>query len=100
MGLLYMPIFSMSIAFLLTFITKLFNEKANRILLWGITIFLCLLFAFQYIFVSLLSVPFSFHSLSLADQAADFGDIIIKTILKHIARIYSTFLTCFVFNCF
>lgn len=92
MGLLYMPVFSMAISFLLTFITKLFNEKANRILLWVITVTLCLLFAFQYIFVSLLSVPFSFHSLSLANQAADFGDIIIKTIWKHIIGFVLLFL--------
>lgn len=83
-GLIYMPLFSIAISFLLTFITRFFKDSVNRVLVWVFTILLCLIFGFQYIFVTLLSVPFSLHSLGLANQAVDFYEIVIKTIFRHI----------------
>jgi len=83
-GLLYMPLFSIAISFLLTLITRSFSDSINRKLVWILTIIICITFGFQYIFVTLISVPFSFHSLSLANQAIDFYEIVIKTIFKHI----------------
>ena len=83
-GLFYIPLFSISFAFIFSLITRMFNESINKVLVWVITILLCFIFGFQYIFVSLFSVPFSFYSLGLANQGADFISVALKAILNNI----------------
>ena len=83
-GLIYMPLFSVFMACLLTFITRLINEVINKILVWIITVLLCIIFATQYVFIFLFAVPFSFRSISLANQALDFMDIALKAIYNNV----------------
>ncbi len=83
-GLIYMLIFNIPLFFFLAFITKAFNEKVNKILTLLITVILIVYFEVQYIFYSLFSVPFSFTTISLANQALDFANIVKEAIVKHL----------------
>ena len=83
-GLIYMLIFNIPLFFSLAFITKAFNERVNKILTILTTIVLIVYFEVQYIFYSLFSVPFSFTTISLANQALDFVSIVKEAILKHL----------------
>lgn len=75
--------FSCFIAFLCTLLTSLFNDKINKIIYYLTLSSITLLFLVQFVFSGLFSTLFSFSSLELADQAADFISIIIDFILKH-----------------
>ena len=83
-GLIYMLIFNIPLFFLITLITKAFNEKVNKLLTFLLTIILVIYFEVQYIFYTLFSVPFSFTTISLANQALDFISIVKEAILKHL----------------
>ena len=86
-NLISIVLFTAPIALIMTFITKLFSPKANKIIMWVIISILTFLFVGQYIFIGLFSVPFSFNTLSIATQALGFVDIIIKAILSRIPGI-------------
>jgi len=77
---LYTLIFSLPIILLLTIITNIFREKVSKIIFYTSTVLITLLFLFQYVFYRLFSVFFSFHTIGLANQAADFSNIIIDSI--------------------
>ncbi len=83
-GLLYMIIFTLPIILLLTILTKAFYEKINKIILFVIMGITTIYFEVQYIFYNLFSVPFSFSTIGLADQALDFTSIIKDAILAHL----------------
>lgn len=83
-GLLYMLIFTIPIALLLTILTKAFNKIINKIVLFIMTIILTIYFEVQYIFFVLFSLPFSFSTIGLADQALDFTSIIKEAISTHL----------------
>lgn len=83
-GLLYMLIFTLPVIILLTTLAKAFNDKINKILLFVLMGIITVYFEVQYIFYNLFSVPFSFSTISLADQALDFTNIIKDAILAHL----------------
>lgn len=83
LGHLYTFIFTIPIAIILGLICKLSKEKVNKILLFTITVIITIYFEIQYIFYTLFSVPFSFSTIGLANQALDFTNIIKDTIINH-----------------
>ncbi len=83
-NIIYTIIFSIPIIFFLTLISNIFKEKINKINTFIISILFFLYFSFQYIFYTLFSVPFSFQTISLANQALDFTNIIMDTLMKNI----------------
>lgn len=83
-NIIYTIIFSIPIIFILTLISSLFKSKINKIISFVLTSFLCIYFIFDYIFYSLFSVPFSFQTIGLANQALDFTNIIIDALIKNI----------------
>ena len=83
-NIVYTILFSIPIIFLLTLISSLFKNKVNKIITFIMTSILCIYFIFQYIFYNLFSVPFSFQTIGLANQALDFTNIIIDTLAKNI----------------
>lgn len=83
LGHLYTFIFTIPIAIILGLICKLSKEKVNKVLLFTITVIITIYFEIQYIFYTLFSVPFSFSTIGLANQALDFTNIIKDTIINH-----------------
>lgn len=79
-SLLYTLVFSLPIIFVLTLLTNVFNKKVSKIIYYPTLILITLLFLFQYVFYKLFSVTFSFHTIGLAGQAADFKSIIVDSI--------------------
>lgn len=82
-GLLYMIIFTIPFALLFTLLTKMFNKTVNKVLLFITIGFLVVYYEVQFIFFILFSVPFSFSTIGLADQAFDFVNVINDTIIAH-----------------
>ncbi len=77
-------LFSCSIAFLIYFFASLINGKKHHfVLLMAITIF----YIFNYLYFSLLSVPFSVSTLDLASQAMDFYEIGFHLIITKIIEV-------------
>lgn len=91
-SLLYTIIFSMPIALLLTILTNVFNTKASKIIYYITLVLITLLYEFQYVFYKLFSVFFSFHTIGLAGQAADFKNIIVDSIKMYYPGIISILL--------
>lgn len=91
-GLLYLLVFTTPIVLLLTLLTKNFNSKINKVILFLSTIILIIYFEIQYIFYNLFSVPFSFSTIGLANQALDFTNIIHDAILDHLPMFLAFFL--------
>lgn len=82
MGTIYIFSFSCFFAFLCTMLTTFSREKINKLVYYIILSFITFLFLVQFVFSGLFSTLFSFASLGLADQAADFVSIIVEFILK------------------
>lgn len=80
-GILYTIIFIIPIIIILTTITKIFNNKTNKIIMFITTTFIVIYYEVQLIFFNLFSIPFSFSTLGLANQALDFTNIIKDAIL-------------------
>lgn len=91
-GILYLLIFTTPIILLLTLLTKSFSSKTNKVILYISTIILIIYFEIQYIFYNLFSVPFSFSTIGLANQALDFTNIIKDAIIAHLPVFLAFFL--------
>lgn len=76
--IIYPVLFSIPFGLLLGFITGLFKELINKILLWIFTIAICLVFAVQLVYFYIFQVYFSFQSIGMAGEAVSsfFSDII------------------------
>ena len=83
LGTLYLIIFTIPIVILLTTITKLFKPKTNKIISIILMLIITIFFGVQYVYFTLFSVPFSFSSIGMADQALDFVAIIKDTLIKY-----------------
>ncbi len=92
LNLIYMILFTVPFALLFTILTKLFNAKVNKVLLFIIIGALVVYYEVQFIFFILFSVPFSFSTIGLADQAFDFVNIINDTIFAHSGIFFSILL--------
>ena len=86
-GLLYTLVFSVPIALILSFLTTMFKNKLNKVILFILSFIIIIYFEFQYIFYNLFSVAFSFSTIELANQALDFTNIIIDAITKNIIQV-------------
>ena len=91
-SLIYTMLFSLPIVFLLTILTNVFNQKVNKIIYYVTLVIITLLYEFQYVFYKLFSVFFSFHTIGLAGQAADFKNIIFDSIKLYYPGIISILL--------
>lgn len=87
-GLLYLVVFSIFFSLVLFLVTRLFKEKANKILTIVLSLIITIYFGFQYVFFSLFSVPFSFNTISLANAVVEFSDIIKDTLINNILFIF------------
>ena len=83
LGSVYMVLFSIPIVILLSLVTKVFEPKINKTISIVLVLIITLLFEIQYVYFTLFSVPFSFSSIGMADQALDFITIIKDTLLKY-----------------
>ena len=83
LGSVYMVLFSIPIVILLSLLTKVFEPKINKTISIVLVLIITLLFEIQYVYFTLFSVPFSFSSIGMADQALDFITIIKDTLLKY-----------------
>lgn len=83
LGTIYLVIFTIPIILLLTVLTKSFTPKVNRILSIILMFIVTLFFGVQFVYFTLFSVPFSFSSIGMADQALDFISIIKDTLIKY-----------------
>ncbi len=91
--IIYPILFAIPIGLLIGFITGLFNTKINKLLLWGITVFLGLLFNTQLIYFYVFKVYFSFQTLGLAGDAfTNFWADIIVAIKANIGGMILLFL--------
>ena len=86
-SMIYTIIFSLPIVLLLTLITNVFKEKVNKIIYYATLGIITFLYEFQYVFYKLFSVTFSFHTIGLANQAADFKNIIVDSVKTYIVGI-------------
>ena len=91
-SLLYTIIFSMPIVLFLTILTNVFKPKASKIIYYTTLGIITFLYEFQYVFYKLFSVFFSFHTIGLAGQAADFKNIIADSIKLYYPGIISILL--------
>ena len=92
LDLLFTLISSIPIAAFCTLLTDLLPLKAGKVIFWCLSAITTFLFLFQFIFFRLFSVPFSFASIGLADQALDFFDIAITTIGANILGVVAILL--------
>ena len=86
-SLLYTFIFSLPVIMFFTLLTNFFREKINKIIYYVSISIITFLYIFQYIFFKLFSVTFSFNTLGLANQAADFTNIIFDSIKTYYSQI-------------
>ena len=84
LGLIYVLIYSLPFCLFFTLLSKSFFYKMNKIISIIITLVITIYFEVQYIFYNLFSIPFSFSTISLANQALDFSNIIKDAILDHL----------------
>lgn len=82
-GLVFLLIFTIPTIILLTFFSKVFKEKTNKIISIILMLIISIYFEIQYVFYKLFSVPFSFSTIELANQALDFTNIIKDTLIGH-----------------
>ena len=84
LGLIYVLIYSLPFCLFFTLLSKSFFNKMNKIISIIITLVITIYFEVQYIFYNLFSIPFSFSTISLANQALDFSNIIKDAISDHL----------------
>lgn len=87
-SILYTFIFSLPVIMILSYLTNFFNKKVSKIIFYISVILLTLYFEFQYVFFKLFSVTFSFNTIGLANQAADFTNIIVEAIGNYFLGIF------------
>ncbi|MGM9834849.1 MAG: LTA synthase family protein [Bacilli bacterium] len=96
--IIYVITFSTSLALILSLVTKIFPKIINKILTIFFSLVISIYFGFQFIFFKLFSVPFSFNTIELADQALDFIAIIKEAILNNIGYLVVILIT-FIITC-
>lgn len=72
---LIVVLFSLTISLIFYLFSNLFEAKKQRILVMVFLIIISIFYIFNYLYFSLLSVPFSISTLELASQAMDFYQI-------------------------
>lgn len=76
-------LFSIPIAILFNVLSSIFKPKANKIITYGITIFIVILFGAQIVYYSMYESILSFYSIVNGGQVAEFMDVILDMILRN-----------------
>jgi len=93
MGYIYMCLFSFPLGLLFYLLSKAFNEKTNKILFYGIVIFLTLYYGVQIIYYRIFNTFTSWYSiLAGTGKVLWFKDIIISVLLDNIFELIIVFL--------
>jgi len=93
MGYIYMCLFSFPLGLLFYLLSKAFNEKTNKILFYGIVIFLTLYYGVQIIYYRIFNTFASWYSiLAGTGKVLWFKDIIISVLLDNIFELIIVFL--------
>ncbi len=95
--LLYLLIFSIPVVIILTTISKLFNKKINKVVTSILLLGICFFYGFHYFFYKILSIPFSFSTIGLVNQAIDFSNIVIDELSRSWYMIFILFLPFIIF---
>ena len=82
-GLFHILTFLIPLTLFLTLLSRLFTPTINKIFTWLMMLFLTFLYAGQFLFITMFSVPFTVRTISLIDQAADNLSVALNVILKH-----------------
>lgn len=91
--IIYPILFAIPVGIVIGFITGLFGRIVNKLLLWIITGFICILFNVQLIYFYVFKVFFSFGTLGMAGEAfRDFGKEVIAAIKANIGGVILLFL--------
>ena len=93
MGYIYMCLFSFPLGLFFYLLSKAFNEKTNKILFYGIVIFLTLYYCVQIIYYRIFNTFTSWYSiLAGTGKVLWFKDIIISVLLDNIFELIIVFL--------
>ncbi|MEG1661305.1 MAG: hypothetical protein RR332_02220, partial [Clostridiales bacterium] len=90
--MLFVGLFSLLGAILLTFLTGLFSMKVNRALLIFLSVILVLVYCSQYIYYGLFKTPMLVFSILQAKQVAEFSTTAFQVIGAHIPELLLFFL--------
>jgi len=91
--ILFPILFAIPLGLLISFITGLFTEKVNKMLLILITTFICIIFNTQLVYFYVFKVYFSFQSLAIAgDAVTNFGAEILAAMKANVVGIILLFL--------
>lgn len=83
--MIYPLVFSIPGGIVLSFLTGLFTERINKVLLWVLSIVICLVFQTQLVYFNLFKVFFSFQTLGMAGDAfTEFGSDVITAIKQNL----------------
>lgn len=83
-GLLYTLIFSIPISIILSFFSQLFNSKTNQKITLIFLSLITIIFAGNFLYYQLFSVPFTIRVTSMAGQALSFISVFFQTLWKNI----------------
>ena len=83
MDVAYTLLFSIQIILVLNLLCNAFKPKVSKVILMITTIVLTIYFMFQSVFYNLFSVPFSFMTLGLAENALDFTEMVKDAIIQN-----------------
>lgn len=88
LGLLYTTLLSFLVSLILTFFSKLGSPKKNiKIVIIFISI-LTFIFMGNFLYYNLFSVPFTFRITSMAGQAFEFINVLLKILVKNIFNLF------------
>lgn len=76
-------LFSIPIAIIFNILSSIFKPKANKIITYGITIFIIILFGAQIVYYSMYESILSFYSILNGGQVTEFMDVVIDMILRN-----------------
>lgn len=86
--IIYPILFAIPFGAVLTFITGLFSAKLNKLILWGLSILVCLVFQVQLVYFTVFKVFFSFQIMGMADDAiSEFGTDVITYVKENLGGI-------------
>lgn len=76
-------LFSIPIAIIFNILSSIFKPKVNKIITYGITLFIIILFGAQIVYYSMYESILSFYSILNGGQVTEFMDVVIDMILRN-----------------
>ncbi len=91
--IIYPVLFAIPFGCVLTAVSGFFGKRINRMILWILTAFVCLIYQVQLVYYSIFKVYFSFQSLGLAQDAiTNFYKDAVKAIWSNLGGLISLLL--------